>query len=117
MLQLRLFLLRSGIYKIARPFADLFSKMAWFIWFADWVRDNRNKIPYNDYPTKPDYNKRYGLFAWLLEEFHGPDSAFGPTTTAGTINALGRDTEFDTAAVAPITYLEFGVADGETFGW
>jgi O-methyltransferase len=108
MLQLRLFLLRSGIYKIARPFTGLLSKMVWFIRFADWVRDNRN-IPYNDYPTKPDYNKRYGLFTWLLEEYHG--------ATAGTTDALGRDTVFNTAATTPITYLEFGVADGETFGW
>jgi O-methyltransferase len=107
MLQLRLLLLRSGIYKIARPFTGLLSKITWFIRFADWVRANRN-IPYNDYPTKPDYNKRYALFTWLLEEFHG---------AADTGNALGRDTVFNAAATGPIAYLEFGVADGETFGW
>jgi O-methyltransferase len=108
MLPFRLFLLRSGIYKIARPFTGLLSKTAWFIRFADWAGANRN-IRYNDYPTKPDYNKRYGLFTWLLEEYHG--------ASAGTADALGRDTAFTTTATAPITYLEFGVADGETFGW
>jgi hypothetical protein len=108
MLQLRLWLLRSGIYKIARPFADLFSKMTAFIHFADWVKANRN-IPYNDYPTKTDYNKRYGLFSWLLQEYHG--------ATAGTIDPLGRDTGLNNAATSPITYLEFGVADGGTFAW
>jgi O-methyltransferase len=108
MLQLRLILLRSGVYKIARPFTGLLSKITWFVRFADWVRANRN-IPYNDYPTKPDYNKRYGLFAWLLEEFHG--------ATSGTIDSLGRDTTLSTATKSPIIYLEFGVADGETFGW
>ena len=108
MLQLRRWLLRSGVYKIARPFVNLFSRMTWFIRFADWVRDNPN-IPYNDYPTKQDYYKRYALFTWLLEEFHG--------AAPGTTDSLGRDTVLNTTATAPLSYLEFGVADGETFGW
>lgn len=89
MLQLQLFLLRTGIFKIGRPFTGLLSKLFWFIRLADWVSANKD-IPFNDFPTRPEYAKRYQLYEYLLKEHLGARA---------------------------IVYLELGVADGETFGW
>ena len=89
MQRFQLFLIRTGLFQIGRPFAALLSKLVWFIRLAEWVSRNR-KIPFNDFPGSTDYQKRYLLYTYLLENYL-------------------RD--------RPITYFEMGAADGETFGW
>jgi hypothetical protein len=55
-----------------------------------WARQNKS-VAFNDFPSKWDYNKRFGLYDYV----------------------------FDLAQLADkeITYLEFGVAQGESFRW
>ncbi|MBS1664307.1 MAG: hypothetical protein JST68_24895 [Bacteroidetes bacterium] len=89
MLRLQLFLIRSGAFRLGRPFVSLFSKLSWFLRLAHWISQNK-KIPFNDFPTTPDYQKRYKLYQYLIDQFI-------------------RD--------LPTTYIEMGVADGETFHW
>jgi len=56
---------------------------------SKWASDNR-KIPFNDFPCKWDYNKRYDLYKYIFKN-----------------EILSLD----------INYLEFGVADGYSFNW
>ncbi|MDQ2719036.1 MAG: class I SAM-dependent methyltransferase [Bacteroidota bacterium] len=51
---------------------------------------NSHKIEFNDFPCKWNYNKRYDLYDYIIKK-------------------EGLD--------APINYLEFGVANGESFNW
>ena len=58
--------------------------------FSLWASKNR-KIPYNDFPSKWDYFKRFELYKWVLEK----ENLFS----------------------SPINYMEFGVAQGASFRW
>jgi O-methyltransferase len=58
--------------------------------FSLWVRKH-GKAPYNDFPSKWDYNKRFNLYKYIIEE-----------------EGLGA---------IPVNYLEFGVAQGTSFKW
>ena len=58
--------------------------------FSKWASKNR-KIAFNDFPSKWDYNKRFGLYKWVMEKENLPGIA--------------------------INYLEFGVASGYSFRW
>ncbi|HEY6900789.1 MAG TPA: TylF/MycF/NovP-related O-methyltransferase [Puia sp.] len=89
MLRFQLFLIRSGIFRLGKPFVSLLSKVSWFIKLAAWISRNKN-IPLNDFPATPNYQKRYTLYQYLIDH-------------------IVRD--------QPATYLEMGVADGETFRW
>jgi O-methyltransferase len=71
-------------------FNSLFLNILYLTKFSSWIRKNRN-ISYNDFPSKWDYHKRYNMYLWVLEQE----------------NLLN----------APITYLEFGVAHGESIRW
>jgi O-methyltransferase len=55
-----------------------------------WVNKNK-RIAYNDFPAKWDYNKRYALYEWVINQ--------------------------ENLASATINYMEFGVADGHSFRW
>lgn len=71
-------------------FSGLFFNLFYLSKFSKWISRNR-KIGYNDFPSKWDYNKRYPLYKWVLEK-------------ENLINS-------------PISYVEFGVADGHSFRW
>src|SRR5258708_114177 len=58
--------------------------------FSAWANKNR-KIPYNDFPSRWDYNKRYPMYQWVLEK--------------------------ENLLVSPVNYMEFGVANGDSFRW
>ena len=58
--------------------------------FSLWASKNR-KIPYNDFPSKWNYFKRFELYKWVLEK----ENLFS----------------------SPINYMEFGVAQGASFRW
>jgi hypothetical protein len=58
--------------------------------FSSWANKNK-KIDYNDFPSKWSYQKRYELYKWVLQN--------------------------ENLTEAPINYIEFGVASGESFRW
>ena len=69
--------------------AGLWQQQLWMTKLSQWASDNK-KIPFNDFPSKWDYNKRYDLYRYILKN-----------------EMLSLD----------INYLEFGVADGHSFNW
>lgn len=71
-------------------FSGLFLNLFYLNKFSSWANRNK-KIPYNDFPGKWDYNKRYALYKWVMEN-----------------ESLSNTT---------INYLEFGVAEGQSFRW
>ncbi len=71
-------------------FSSVYLNLFYLSKFSKWISQNR-KIEYNDFPSKWDYQKRYNLYKWILEK-----------------NNLEH---------APINYLEFGVAAGQSFKW
>ncbi|MBS1919566.1 MAG: class I SAM-dependent methyltransferase [Bacteroidetes bacterium] len=58
--------------------------------FSSWANKNK-KTGYNDFPSKWNYQKRYELYKWVLQNENLID--------------------------ASINYIEFGVASGESFRW
>ena len=63
--------------------------MTWMTRLSKWASLNR-KVAFNDFPSKWDYNKRFGLYKHIIEK--------------EVLNLA-------------INYLEFGVADGQSFNW
>jgi len=78
------------LHKLFNPFSAVHINVYYLTKFSLWVRKNE-KIPYNDFPSKWDYNKRYNLYSWVLEK--------------------------ENLLSSPVNYLEFGVANGESFRW
>lgn len=68
---------------------EFFSQIVWMNRLSTWVNAHK-KIEFNDFPSKWDYRKRYLLYQFVIEKEN-----------------------LNTA----INYLEFGVADGESFNW
>lgn len=66
------------------------SNLYYLIKLSAWIRKNK-KNAVNDFPSKWDYEKRYPLYQRVLETEHLLD--------------------------APVHYLEFGVAAGQSFRW
>lgn len=58
--------------------------------FSKWISQNRN-IEFNDFPSKWDYKKRFDLYNWIIKK--------------------------ESLEAVPLNYLEFGVAQGESFRW
>ncbi|WP_207492230.1 class I SAM-dependent methyltransferase [Aridibaculum aurantiacum] len=56
---------------------------------SKWAHENRH-VAYNDFKSKWDYNKRYPMYQWVIDQ---------------------------EGLTQPINYLEFGVAGGESFRW
>jgi O-methyltransferase len=75
---------------IFNPLSSLFLNLYYLTKFSKWISQNR-KIEKNDFPSKWDYEKRYDLYKWVIEK-----------------------EELQTAA---INYMEFGVAQGQSFRW
>ncbi len=69
--------------------AGLWQQQVWMTRLSKWASDNK-KVPFNDFPSKWDYNKRYDLYKYIFKN-----------------EILSLD----------INYLEFGVADGFSFNW
>jgi O-methyltransferase len=67
----------------------LWQQMTWMTRLSKWASLQKN-IPFNDFPCKWDYNKRYDLYKYIVEK-----------------EILNLS----------INYLEFGVADGHSFNW
>lgn len=78
------------LYKFFGLFSGFNLNLYYMTRFSAWAQKNR-KIGYNDFPTKWDYNKRYPLYEWVIKT--------------------------EELASIPINYLEFGVAQGESFRW
>lgn len=78
------------LHKFFNLFSELFSNLLYLSKFSSWVNKNK-KIEYNDFPSKWNYQKRYDLYKWVLQNE----------------NLTG----------ASINYIEFGVASGESFRW
>ena len=78
------------LHKLFSPFSSLLLNLYYLTKFSAWVSKNKN-VPYNDFPSKWSYEKRYKLYKWVIENEH-----------------LGN---------TPINYLEFGVAAGQSFLW
>ena len=70
--------------------SPLFSNLYYLTKFSLWANKNR-KIPYNDFPSKWDYRKRFDLYKWILEK--------------------------ENLLTVPVNYMEFGVAQGASFRW
>lgn len=78
------------LHRIFAPFTGIFSNLYYLTKFSKWAHKHRNIKP-NDFPSKWDYNKRYDLYKWVLNN-------------EGLIDIK-------------INYLEFGVASGQSFQW
>ncbi|PWT94834.1 MAG: macrocin O-methyltransferase [Bacteroidetes bacterium] len=87
---IKIWFLRLRLHKIFNPFAGFFLNMYYLTRFSSWANQNR-KIAYNDFPSKWDYEKRYGLYKWVIDN--------------------------ERIAEQGINYMEFGVADGQSFRW
>ncbi|WP_207513103.1 class I SAM-dependent methyltransferase [Longitalea luteola] len=82
--------LRLRLHVIFNIFSSLLSNLYHLTKLSAWASRNR-KIGYNDFPCKWDYEKRYGLYKWVIEK--------------------------ENLQQQPINYLEFGVAQGHSFKW
>ena len=78
------------LHKLFNLFSGFFINLYYLTKFSQWAAKNR-KAGYNDFPSKWDYEKRYQLYAWVVEN--------------------------EKLANAPVNYMEFGVAAGHSFRW
>lgn len=83
------FYIKFQIHKIFDPFVGILSNLVYLTRLSKWVQQNKN-IAYNDFRGKWDYNKRYEMYKWVMEN---------------------EDLR------SPVNYLEFGVAGGKSFDW
>ncbi len=82
--------LRFRLDRIFNPFSGFFLNMYYLTRLSQW-RAATNKLAFNDFPSKWDYTKRFGLYEHVLR--------------SEALNHL------------PVNYLEFGVADGHSIRW
>ena len=88
--QTKLLFTRLRLHVLFRPFQAAFLNLVYLSKLSAWMHKHK-RIPYNDYPSKWDYKKRYDLYKWVLEH--------------------------EKLTEIPVQYLEFGVAQGESFKW
>lgn len=81
--------IRLKLHVLFSWLTGFFQQLVWMTKLSKWVNQNKN-IPFNDFPSKWDYNKRTHLYNYIVEK-------------------EGLDVD--------INYLEFGVADGHSFNW
>ncbi len=81
---------RLRLHYLFQPFQPFLLTLAYQSKLSAWIHQHK-KIAYNDFPSKWDYTKRYGLYEYVMKE--------------------------EDLTVKPIQYLEFGVAQGESFKW
>ena len=78
------------LHKVFNVFSPLFLNLFYLTKFSSWANKNK-RIPYNDFPSKWDYTKRYNLYKWVINK--------------------------ENLSSASINYIEFGVAEGSSFRW
>lgn len=81
--------IRLHLHVIFSWLTGFLQQLLWMTRLSKWAHSHKN-IDFNDFPSKWDYNKRYDLYNHVIEK-----------------EGLGN----------AINYLEFGVADGESFNW
>jgi hypothetical protein len=81
--------IRLHLHALFLWLTGFFQQLLWMTRLSKWANDHK-KIPFNDFPSKWDYKKRYDLYNYVIEK-------------------EGLNTV--------INYLEFGVAGGESFNW
>lgn len=82
--------IRLRIHKLLSPLSSFFSNIFYLVKLSEWAAQQGN-IPFNDFPSKWDYTKRFLLYNWVADQEKLKD--------------------------CPINYLEFGVADGYSIKW
>ena len=81
--------IRLRLHVLFSWLTGLWQQQVWMTKLSKWASDNK-KIPFNDFPSKWYYNKRYHLYRHVFKN-----------------EILNLD----------INYMEFGVADGHSFNW
>jgi hypothetical protein len=81
--------IKFELHRVFSPFTGVLLNLVYMTRLSKWVYDHK-KIEYNDFFSKWDYNKRYGMYKWVFEK---------------------ED------LTGPLNYLEFGVASGKSFDW
>jgi len=82
--------IKYRIDRLVKPFSAGLRNIVNLSLMAEWI-SNQKKPAFNDfYSSKFDYTKRIGLYEFMLKEYCGREA---------------------------ITYLEFGVAGGQSFEW
>lgn len=82
--------IKYRIDRLVKPFSAGLRNIVNLSLMAEWI-SNQKKPAFNDfYSSKFDYTKRIGLYEFILKEYCGREA---------------------------ITYLEFGVAGGQSFEW
>lgn len=81
--------IKLQLHKIFSPFTGFLLNLVYLTQFSKWADSNR-KVPYNDFLSRWDYNKRYQMYKWVIER---------------------------EGLTGPVDYLEFGVASGKSFDW
>jgi O-methyltransferase len=76
------------LHKLFNPFSSLFLNLYCMTKLSGLVAKSKN-IRYNDFPSKWDYEKRYQLYRWVIND--------------------------ENLAAEAINYIEFGVAAGHSF--
>ena len=78
------------LHKFFSLFSGFFLNLSYLSKFSSWANKNK-KIEYNDFPSKWNYQKRYELYEWVMQNENLTETS--------------------------INYIEFGVASGESFRW
>jgi hypothetical protein len=81
--------IRLQLHRLFGWLSSFFANMFYLTKFSQWAYTNR-KVAYNDFPGKWDYQKRYDMYKWVIENEQLTDA---------------------------INYMEFGVAQGYSFRW
>lgn len=87
---LKIIFLYLGLHRIFKPFSGFFLNMYYLTALSAWAGKHEN-IPFNDFPTKWDYTKRFGLYEFMIKN--------------------------ENLQETPLNYMEFGVADGHSIKW
>lgn len=77
------------LHVIFNFFSGILMNLVYLTKFSAWV--SKNKPPYNDFPGKWDYTKRFDFYKWVIAQ--------------------------ENVADTPVNYLEFGVAQGHSIRW
>lgn len=81
--------IKLQLHRLFSPLTGLLLNLVYMTKLSKWVYEHK-KIEYNDFLSQWDYNKRYGMYKWVIEKEH---------------------------LTGPLNYLEFGVASGKSFDW
>lgn len=77
------------LHRLFNLFGGMYSNAFYLSRLSQWAYNN-GKVPYNDFPSKWSYEKRYPMYKWVIEN---------EGLTGG------------------INYMEFGVSTGQSFKW